>query len=80
MLVDQIGFYQESFKHCFVFYKIVFFVQGLSLTELKTWAKGRMIPYHVPSVLKCVESIPRNAMGKVNKKHLVERYFEMKEH
>ena len=42
-------------------------VEGL---DLKKWAAARMAPYKIPSVLRVVGEIPRNAMGKVNKKQL----------
>jgi len=34
-----------------------------------------MAAYKIPSILKVVESIERNAMGKVNKKEIVKRHF-----
>jgi len=37
--------------------------------------KEDMAPYKIPSILKVVDSIERNAMGKVNKKQIVKRYF-----
>ena len=42
----------------------------LDLPELKRWAKDILPSYQHPSVLKVVESIPRNQMGKVNKKNI----------
>ncbi len=42
----------------------------LTLAELREWAKDKMAPYKIPRVLWVVDEIPRNAMGKVNKKHL----------
>lgn len=37
-----------------------------------------MAPYKIPSILKIVDSIERNAMGKVNKKQIVKRHFGRK--
>lgn len=34
-----------------------------------------MVPYQIPSVLLEVEELPRNTMGKVNKKELRTVYF-----
>ncbi|KAK6186158.1 hypothetical protein SNE40_008252 [Patella caerulea] len=50
---------------------------GMSLTqvELKQWASNKMTPYQIPTVVKCLDFIPRNAMGKVNKKQLIEDVF-----
>ncbi|KAK4361909.1 hypothetical protein RND71_017150 [Anisodus tanguticus] len=43
---------------------------ALSLDELSDWAKERLAPYKIPSRLFVWDSLPRNAMGKVNKKEL----------
>ncbi|MED6112640.1 putative CoA ligase ccl8 [Stylosanthes scabra] len=42
----------------------------LSLEELSTWAKDKIAPYKIPTKLFVWDSLPRNAMGKVNKKEL----------
>jgi malonyl-CoA/methylmalonyl-CoA synthetase len=39
-------------------------------SALRAWARGRMAEYKVPRAFIFVEAIPRNAMGKVNKKSL----------
>ncbi|KAI7986851.1 Malonate--CoA ligase [Camellia lanceoleosa] len=43
---------------------------ALSLEELCTWAKERLAPYKLPTRLFLWEMLPRNALGKVNKKEL----------
>ncbi|XAR50655.1 Long-chain-fatty-acid--CoA ligase [Bertholletia excelsa] len=43
---------------------------ALSLEELCSWAKDRLAPYKLPTRLFLWELLPRNAMGKVNKKEL----------
>ncbi|KAL8153154.1 hypothetical protein V2J09_010914 [Rumex salicifolius] len=43
---------------------------ALTLEELRGWAKDRLAPYKLPTRLHLWESLPRNAMGKVNKKDL----------
>ncbi|XP_061367514.1 probable CoA ligase CCL8 [Gastrolobium bilobum] len=43
---------------------------ALSLEELSTWAKDKLAPYKIPTQLFLWDSLPRNAMGKVNKKEL----------
>jgi malonyl-CoA/methylmalonyl-CoA synthetase len=45
--------------------------ERVSLEELQKWAKKVMAPYKIPRRLVVVDSIPRNAMGKINKKELV---------
>ena len=37
--------------------------------------RGRLVNYKIPQVLRIVDSIPRNAMGKINKKLLVRDVF-----
>ena len=48
---------------------------SMELSDLRSWAVKKMPPYHIPTVLKVIESIPRNATGKVNKKELVRDIF-----
>uniref|UniRef100_A0A8D1TDM5 Malonate--CoA ligase ACSF3, mitochondrial n=2 Tax=Sus scrofa TaxID=9823 RepID=A0A8D1TDM5_PIG len=48
---------------------------SLSHRELKEWARGVLAPYAVPSELLLVEEIPRNQMGKVNKRELVRQFY-----
>ncbi|XP_004704792.2 malonate--CoA ligase ACSF3, mitochondrial [Echinops telfairi] len=48
---------------------------SLSQQELQEWARGVLAPYAVPSELLLVEEIPRNPMGKVNKKQLLHHFF-----
>jgi malonyl-CoA/methylmalonyl-CoA synthetase len=40
---------------------------SVSLEDLQTWAKPQLAPYKVPRALRSVETLPRNAMGKVLK-------------
>ncbi|NXV97659.1 ACSF3 synthetase, partial [Calonectris borealis] len=47
----------------------------LSVRELKDWARETMAPYTIPTELIVVEEIPRNQMGKVNKKELLQRFY-----
>jgi len=39
----------------------------LSLEELKEFARANLAPYKIPTLLKIVDALPRNAMGKVVK-------------
>ncbi|XP_050286131.1 probable CoA ligase CCL8 isoform X2 [Quercus robur] len=43
---------------------------AISLKELRSWAKEKLAPYKLPTKLYLWDSLPRNAMGKVNKKEL----------
>jgi len=43
----------------------------LTLDELKAFARERLAAYKVPRALRVLEALPRNAMGKVQKKQLL---------
>lgn len=47
----------------------------MELPELRAILKTEMAPYKVPTVLQVVDSIERNAMGKVNKKTIIQKYW-----
>jgi len=46
----------------------------MTLESLRHWCETRMAKYKVPSKLRVVKEIPKNAMGKVNKKSLVKLF------
>eukprot|EP00897_Mesotaenium_endlicherianum_P007313 jgi/Mesen1/660/ME000109S10874 len=46
-----------------------------SAEELQEWARSHLAIYKVPQIVCRVDSIPRNAMGKVNKKELLKQLF-----
>jgi malonyl-CoA/methylmalonyl-CoA synthetase len=46
--------------------------------QLQEWCKPRMPGYRIPSIIRFVKEIPRNAMGKVNKKELRKNMFPEK--
>jgi malonyl-CoA/methylmalonyl-CoA synthetase len=51
------------------------------LSKLREWCKERMAPYAIPTVLRVIEKLPKNAMGKVNKRELLKAVFpETKQH
>jgi non-ribosomal peptide synthetase component E (peptide arylation enzyme) len=43
--------------------------------DMRRALKDRLAAYKIPQEMKIMESIPRNAMGKVNKKALVKEVF-----
>jgi len=48
----------------------------LDLKSIKDWASSRMAPYKIPTLLRVYkDGLPRNVMGKVNKKELVKAIF-----
>ncbi|XP_042387017.1 probable CoA ligase CCL8 [Zingiber officinale] len=42
----------------------------ITLEDLRNWAKEKLAPYKLPTKLFLWDSLPRNAMGKVNKKDM----------
>lgn len=48
---------------------------NLTLSDLKIWGREHMAPYTIPTALLLVEEMPRNQMGKVNKKDLLRHFF-----
>ncbi len=48
--------------------------QSLDLPSLRTWAKQRLAAYKAPSLLLLLPDLPRNAMGKVTKPDVVQRF------
>lgn len=43
---------------------------AISMEELRSWAQDKLAPYKLPTRLFLWDSLPRNAMGKLNKKEL----------
>ncbi|KAI1749617.1 hypothetical protein F4782DRAFT_542090 [Xylaria castorea] len=48
---------------------------GWKPMDMRRALKGRLANYKIPQVLRVVEHIPRNAMGKINKKNLLRQVF-----
>lgn len=44
--------------------------------DMRRALKERLVNYKIPQILRLVDAIPRNAMGKINKKKLVLQVFE----
>jgi len=49
--------------------------KSLDLDGLRLWCKERMPSYWLPTQLRVLDEMPRNAMGKVNKKELIKSLF-----
>lgn len=47
----------------------------VSQADLQEFAKARLPRYQVPNNVVVMEEIPRNAMGKINKKALRKKLF-----
>ena len=50
----------------------------LILSQLREYAKNFLPTYAVPTVLKVVDKIPKNNMGKVNKPHIINVLYKQK--
>jgi malonyl-CoA/methylmalonyl-CoA synthetase len=48
----------------------------LSLAELISWGADQLTLHELPRDLRIVEAIPRNAMGKVNKRQLQKLFMD----
>jgi len=44
--------------------------KDLIYDDFKKWCNGKMSSYKIPKILKLIETLPRNAMGKVTKPDL----------
>jgi len=51
---------------------------SLSLQELRSWCSDKMAKYWIPTELRTLPEMPRNVMGKVNKKELIKTVFTNK--
>jgi len=47
----------------------------LTIEQLRDWCKDRMPRYSTPTELRILQEMPRNVMGKVNKKDLMKKVF-----
>ena len=47
----------------------------MSLEQLQKWAADHLPSYQIPTVIKKLDIMPRNAMGKVNKKEILAKIF-----
>ena len=42
--------------------------------EFLNWCKNNLPKYQIPTIVRVIESMPRNQLGKVNKKELIQIY------
>ncbi|XP_067127571.1 malonate--CoA ligase ACSF3, mitochondrial-like [Centruroides vittatus] len=49
--------------------------EEINTYDLKEWCKDKLPTYLIPSEVRCVPEIQRNAMGKINKKDLIKIIF-----
>jgi len=47
---------------------------NLTIKDLREWGKERLATYKVPQELEVVDELPRNQMGKLEKKKILDRY------
>ena len=49
----------------------------ISLDQLRVWCGDKMPKYWTPTELRTLREMPRNAMGKINKKQLIKDVFSV---
>jgi malonyl-CoA/methylmalonyl-CoA synthetase len=47
---------------------------SLDIADLKEWCDGKMSSYKIPKKIKTLDTLPRNAMGKVTKPNLAKLF------
>lgn len=47
----------------------------IDLESLQRHAAEKLAPYQIPKLLQVLDEMPRNAMGKINKKGLIKDVF-----
>jgi len=47
----------------------------VELADIREWAKDKLPSYSLPTLLKVMDALPRNVMGKVNKKEIAKVAF-----
>jgi len=52
-------------------------IATISLQDIREWCQGKISKHKIPSRLLLVYEIPKNAMGKVNKKNLMMNFNQM---
>nr|XP_037874015.1 malonate--CoA ligase ACSF3, mitochondrial isoform X2 [Bombyx mori] len=72
--VAVLGFEDESFGEMVTAVVVLKENKKLTLKDLKDEAGKRLAPYQLPKVLLVVEQMPRNAMGKLDKKEIRRLY------
>ena len=48
----------------------------LGLEQLRSWGKQRLAAYKVPTLMLCLDDLPRNPMGKVTKSEVVKLFAD----
>jgi malonyl-CoA/methylmalonyl-CoA synthetase len=46
----------------------------MALESLREWGRDRLAPYKLPSLLRCLPELPRNALGKVTKPTIIDLF------
>ena len=65
---------QPAVGHCQVGNDSLSVLQ-VNLEGLQEFAAEKLAPYQIPKLLEVLDEMPRNAMGKINKKALVKGVF-----
>jgi len=68
--VAVIGVEDETWGEAVAAFVVFKDENSLDYEALKSWCKGKMSSYKIPKLLKTLDALPRNAMGKVTKPDL----------
>ena len=68
--VAVIGVEDETWGEAVAAFVVLKEGKSFDYEALKSWCKGKMSSYKIPKLLKTLEALPRNAMGKVTKPDL----------
>ena len=69
-----VGLPDETWGECVAAAIVSAGSESLALDELKQWCASRISKYKIPKKLKVIETLPRNAMGKVTKPAVVKLF------
>lgn len=64
----MLGLDDETFGQIVAAIVVIKDHSSLSHDDFREYLKSRLAPYKIPKVFKVVDSIPKNQLGKVNKK------------
>ena len=77
VVVDSVQYTGQCFGASYFnkSYRVLLYVVQVTLEELQAHAKQKLAAYQLPRQLQVLDEIPRNAMGKINKKMLRKELF-----
>jgi len=71
-----VGIEDEEWGECVAAAVVLQEGEALTLEALRRWARARLTTYKVPTRLRIVDALPRNALGKVVKPEVVRGFLD----